>query len=107
MKRLLPALCLAGLAACSTAFALDWPQKADGGTEAALATAEPAKPARAAPASRPKAAEVAEVTCADSERPHYPKQRGKRPFCEPIVRCGLGRVAVPSAVAGKKMCVPK
>ncbi len=54
-----------------------------------------------------KNAHAAELTCAERERPHYPANKRVKPFCEPVGRCGYGRVPVASEVPGKKMCLPK
>ena len=48
-----------------------------------------------------------EITCAENERPYFPKSKTGKPFCEPVGRCGFGRVAVAADVPGKKMCIPK
>ena len=49
----------------------------------------------------------AEIACPENERPVFPKSKVSKPFCEPVGRCGFGRVAVPADVPGKKMCIPR
>ena len=48
-----------------------------------------------------------EISCAENERPYFPKSKSGKPFCEPVGRCGFGRVAVAADVPGKKMCIAK
>ena len=57
----------------------------------------------------PRAAQSAhvEIACPENERAVFPKSKAGKPFCEPVGRCGFGRVAVASDVPGKRMCIPK
>jgi hypothetical protein len=51
---------------------------------------------------------VPEITCKEHERPHMPRNKTIKPFCEPVGgRCGSLRVAVASDVPGKQMCIDK